>query len=109
MALIIKSPTGASIGKMVEVIDFYGEAKGDNFNSPQPNCWLVVFEGSKEDEFGRRYAQPDAWMLPIRPGDLQETDEDVREIPIKVPSVRAARIRELLDSIAQEAERELTA
>jgi hypothetical protein len=47
-------------------------------------------------------------MIPIRPGDLQETDEDVKEIPINIPSEKVARIRELLDSIAQEAERKLT-
>jgi hypothetical protein len=47
MAMIIKSPTGASIGKMVEVV-----------------------------------VQPDAWMMPIRPGDLDETQETEKELEV---------------------------
>lgn len=74
LAMVIKSDAGRAVGKFVDVLEFYGEAHGKD------NCWFVRYEGSTTDMFGTPYVQPDAWLLPIRPGDLDETEEAEKEL-----------------------------
>jgi hypothetical protein len=76
MAILTRTPRDIATGQIVKVLDFHGDALG------QPNCWYVLFQNEMINEDGKRYIQPDSWMLPIRPGDLQETDETERELAV---------------------------
>lgn len=65
-------------GYIVEVLDFAGTVK-DQYGDTWEDAWLVSKRGEAMIG-GRPVAIPDSWLLPIRPGDLKETEETEKEI-----------------------------
>lgn len=77
LSRIIKSVDGLSVGKIVQCFTVDGE------HSKHGVIWLVA---SKEDlisEYGvvgNRMHLPDDWMVPIKPGELDASKVDEKQL-----------------------------
>lgn len=75
MAIMV---VGESIGKMVEVGNFLGIANNP-IEHPGDDYWAVEYRGIPWNKKLQWLIARDSHMIPIRPGDLQETEEKERE------------------------------
>jgi hypothetical protein len=73
MAIVIASPNESTLGWIVKIKEYLGDSYAG-----YRNVWWVEAENNIPP-LGR-WIGSDSWLLPIRPGDLQETDEAEREI-----------------------------
>jgi hypothetical protein len=62
--------SGCRVGRIVEVIKYYGVV--ETRDGVLTNAWEVRHSDHDPSSF---YFQEDAAMMPIRPGDLKETEE----------------------------------
>lgn len=70
----------AVAGLVVEVRDFIGGAISD-CGRPLNNAWFVTWrDDGGVAESGSPFAECDNELLPIRPGDLKETEEAEKEV-----------------------------
>lgn len=75
MAICIKTYHANHVGAIVEIGEFVGAYWQDG--KIYDNCWMISYRGIENIAL-----MPDAWLLPIRPGDLKETDEMERELTV---------------------------
>lgn len=72
MAMLTKTAQYYCVGAIVNVLEFYGDYF-DDWDGDHPNCWRIEYRS-------QTYIQPDDWMIPIRPGDLDETEETEKKL-----------------------------
>lgn len=81
MAMILKGPYS---GHFVTVKEFMGRTLvwrlSTQMYEMHDNLWDIEAPSIPLDPGMRTHCMPDAWLLPIRPGDLQETEEKEKEI-----------------------------
>ena len=77
LAIVLR---GKRAGYVVEVLDFIGRATGLESRKVYDDIWAVKVSGKTHGRSGRRFGERDTDLLPIRPGDLQETEESEKEI-----------------------------
>lgn len=80
IAIVLRSHTGHE-GKIVEVKEFIGYAEtrdGTVFN----DLWAISIGGVSHAPDGIPYGNSDRNLLPIRPGDLDETQEIEKELEL---------------------------
>lgn len=66
--------TGDNAGRIVEVLDYVGLGSTDK--GVFRDLWLISWNGQLHNPItGGRWLCQDWRLLPIRPGDLKETDE----------------------------------
>lgn len=71
MAMIV---VGHRSGSVVDVLDFCGTR--DTCDGVFPDLWYIADRGQETNpENGNHWVCPDSYLIPIRPGDLKETDE----------------------------------
>jgi hypothetical protein len=81
MAIVLNSNHGNE-GKLCDVDEFIGAAENER-GQISLNVWNISFNGQTHDPVsGDKWGCPDRFLLPIRPGDLQETDETERELTV---------------------------
>jgi hypothetical protein len=70
---------GPRVGRVVEVIRFLGKANSP-IENPGEDYWGIEYRGSPFADTGEWWIARDSYMLPIRPGDLDETEETQKEL-----------------------------
>lgn len=97
LAVVVRSQNGKKIGRLVQVIRFFGVARFKS-GAIHPDCWLVTTAGSpletytgvyqcaRSEELGADGCFPDAYLRPIRPGAGE--DECLRYAGKPAPVVR---------------------
>jgi hypothetical protein len=78
LALVLISKRGNE-GRFVTVGEFWGNALCDGLEAE--NVWAVSVSGQTHNpETGKPWITPDHCLLPIRPGDLDESETDERSL-----------------------------
>jgi len=68
-AFIVRCPPKPGIiGHVVTCLEFLGDGRIEGF--PHDAVWHVEYHGKLHDEWGLPFAVPDAWLQPIRGGEL---------------------------------------
>lgn len=75
MAIVLK---GAWSGKIVDVVEFVGVMPGNVTGQIYKDIWKIRYQGSCYSDSGAMRGFPDEYLLPIRPGDLDESEETER-------------------------------
>lgn len=77
LAICLRAPVS---GRMVEVGEFIGKGLSQR-GVIYENCWAVTWRDvGSVGKTGRRFAESDSDLFPIRPGDLKETEETEKEV-----------------------------
>lgn len=76
LAIVLKSATGKE-GMIVEVGRYFGRVEVDNFAGSMEQAWQVI-HSSHSPRF--EYFSEDKDLLPIRPDELNETEETEKEL-----------------------------
>lgn len=80
LSKIIKSVDGLSVGKIVQCVSYEGK------HSQHGDIWLVSCKDPLVSEYGavgNRMHMPDDWMVPIKPGELDNNTIEKKELTVQ--------------------------
>jgi hypothetical protein len=79
MAIVLYSIRGNE-GKIVDVVRFVGEPNWPSDELDGMDYWAISHRGETHNPDGEQWIARDCDLMPIRPGDLQETEETEKDL-----------------------------
>lgn len=74
LAIVLR---GGFAGYIVDVLDFVGKSHDFKSGEARNNAWAIRVRGETHSPvYGKRFGATDEDLLPIRPGDLKETETE---------------------------------